>query len=390
MPPWMTSGVFFAKWTAGFGGAQFEAEWTSEPPRYLRDWLARVRLLYGVPFEHLVPDERLLPQESIRCFYVDRNWTDRLVDGALSVGKTTTLEYAQHQAAHRAVAAAIDAAEKGVRADLRAAATPGASSGAAAPTNGATPPPAAGGTAPPAPDVTGLLMRSAIVSRWPGLEVSAFRGNARLTLLRMDRLAPDILLCLFADVPTRIEITQPSEGTQFGVDAVDTSVAPSGFQLTLRQVHGAAAGTQIPNASAKAVAVPVRTGNRRVLHVAKLKDALEQALKAERISLDPGVAGGGGTLSPSEFAVQLLQGPYKQIFEGAGGPSPRRRASGGRGVRASETAAPRRGNGGRRGDGRASDGAVTVPIGELTTPLSKAELETLRPARRTGKRRGES
>ena len=54
-------------------------------PAALADWLARLRLLYGVPFNYLVPDSRLLPQESVRFFYIDRNFTDRLVDGALSV-----------------------------------------------------------------------------------------------------------------------------------------------------------------------------------------------------------------------------------------------------------------------------------------------------------------
>ncbi|MEL6606917.1 MAG: hypothetical protein AAFP88_01540, partial [Bacteroidota bacterium] len=49
-------------------------------------WLARKQLLYGVPFDHLVPDQLALPQESLRFFYLDQNWLDCLVDGALSIG----------------------------------------------------------------------------------------------------------------------------------------------------------------------------------------------------------------------------------------------------------------------------------------------------------------
>ena len=45
-----------------------------------------LRLLEQVPFCYLVPDSLLLPPESIRFFYVDRNWTDALIQGALSVG----------------------------------------------------------------------------------------------------------------------------------------------------------------------------------------------------------------------------------------------------------------------------------------------------------------
>ncbi len=47
------------------------------PPDVVR-FLARLRLLEGVPFNYLVPDATMLPLESIRFFYVDRNWLDAL------------------------------------------------------------------------------------------------------------------------------------------------------------------------------------------------------------------------------------------------------------------------------------------------------------------------
>ena len=43
-------------------------------------------MLQAVPFAYLAPDSALLPEESIRWFYLDRRWTDALVQGALSVG----------------------------------------------------------------------------------------------------------------------------------------------------------------------------------------------------------------------------------------------------------------------------------------------------------------
>src|ERR1700690_928591 len=67
-------------------------------PPYMESFLAHLRLLVGVPFDYLVPDPRLLPNESIRFFYLDRSWTDRLVDGAIAVGKIGTREQAHHQA----------------------------------------------------------------------------------------------------------------------------------------------------------------------------------------------------------------------------------------------------------------------------------------------------
>src|SRR3954463_6515722 len=58
----------------------------SSMPAEIRNWLVRLRLLGGVPFANLVADTELLPEESIRWFYLDRRWTDAIVQGALSVG----------------------------------------------------------------------------------------------------------------------------------------------------------------------------------------------------------------------------------------------------------------------------------------------------------------
>src|SRR5579884_3078499 len=87
----------------------------STMPPYMEMFLAHLRLLIGVPFDYLVPDSRLLPDESIRFFYLDRSWTDRLVDGAISVGKIGTREQAHHQAHAPAVNQQLDLSERIVR-----------------------------------------------------------------------------------------------------------------------------------------------------------------------------------------------------------------------------------------------------------------------------------
>src|ERR1044072_2152613 len=56
-------------------------------PEQISKWLGRLRNLEGVPFNYLVPDERMLPPESIRFFRIDRAWLDCLADGAFSVGR---------------------------------------------------------------------------------------------------------------------------------------------------------------------------------------------------------------------------------------------------------------------------------------------------------------
>src|SRR5512147_27981 len=83
-------------------------------PGELRRFLARLRLLHGVPFSYLVPDADLLPIESIRFFYVDRAWTDAMVQGVLSVGTITTADRAQLEAVYPHIRNEVDVAERAI------------------------------------------------------------------------------------------------------------------------------------------------------------------------------------------------------------------------------------------------------------------------------------
>src|SRR5262245_34184900 len=65
-------------------------------PPYMESFLSHLRTLVGVPFEYLVPHPDLLPDESIRFFYVDRSWADRMVDGANAVGQIGSREQAHY------------------------------------------------------------------------------------------------------------------------------------------------------------------------------------------------------------------------------------------------------------------------------------------------------
>src|SRR5688500_16408412 len=119
-------------------------------PGELRRFLARLRLLHGVPFSYLVPDAKLLPIESVRFFYVDRAWTDALVQGALSVGTISTADRAQLEAVYPHICREVDEAERTIRMP-RGEALLKAGSGT----------------------ITGFLMRSRLVSGWPNLHVRA-------------------------------------------------------------------------------------------------------------------------------------------------------------------------------------------------------------------------
>src|SRR5664279_1504283 len=171
-------------------------------PPYMESFLAHLRMLVGVPFDYLVPDARLLPDESIRFFYLDRSWTDRLVEGAIAVGKTGTREQAHHQAHSADIHSQLDLTERVVRVLQRGL-------------------PKGDVLNDSAGIVTGFLLRSAAVSGWPSMDVRAFSQvvkpydpatgdyvtwlkNAealQLRTLRLELLSPSVLLALFDGVP---------------------------------------------------------------------------------------------------------------------------------------------------------------------------------------------
>lgn len=267
-------------------------------PRELRHFLARLRLLQGVPFSYLVPDENLLPVESIRFFYVDRAWTDAVVQGALSVGTISTSDRAELEKVYPHIRDEVDVTERKVRTPRDEDLLQGA-----------------GGT------VTGFLLRSRIVSGWPGLHVRAYSQDflpddaltpvaesdpKRMKVLRMERLAPAVLLVLIDGVPEVIHIEEPRQGIQFGT-RVDPEKPPSQRTpvVKLRHLHN---GELIPPkddfTSNNTIPVPFRPKAPGVIDMSELKRRMEN--KPELV--------GVGTLEPHEYALEMLRFPYRQVF----------------------------------------------------------------------------
>jgi hypothetical protein len=262
-------------------------------PSELRGFLARLRLLEGVPFCYLVPDAELLPRESIRFFYLDRAWTDALVQGALSVGTVNSADRAQLESLYTSIRAEVDEEERRVR-------LPGGE----------------GVQQGPAGPVTGFLLRSRAVSGWPGLHVRAYReelGQAddaaipetdprRVKLLRMERLAPAVLLVLLDGIPAVVHIEEPRQGIQFGVRLRPTAV-PNQFQAGVKARNTLTAQDVNPDPDAL-VPVPFRPGSPGVLNMVRLSQALQAT---------PGT-NMGTAVDGAEFALQMLRFPYRQVF----------------------------------------------------------------------------
>lgn len=347
-------------------------------PKQVVEWLAKTALLYGVPFNNLVPASSMLPAESVRFFYVDRNWTASLLDGALSVGIQSSRDRLFQRLMRDPLHRATDAALAEVRDKQLGITTTG---GAAAPT--LTP--------------AGFILRSAVVSGWPGLEVrawSAVDGKTPMKPLRLDRVSPTVMLAIFPDVPVKLEFNEPSEGLVFGREdqgisirylpgtsgetaanigeAIRLPVGPTAAALHGRGVtaltlqspgapHAIAADTTLdiisPDGKATAGVVTSAAVSQGATQVAIHAYDFTRALPAgstvqEPLWLTPArlqqtrrasmpnqppqmIAGAGGlvaalqnlfaapqpTLGPAAFAVQMVRVPEQMLFEHENGVS---------------------------------------------------------------------
>lgn len=259
-------------------------------PRDLRQWLARLRLLEGVPFSYFVPDSELLPPESIRYFYLDRNWTDALVQGALSAGTFNSSDRAQLEQLYQHIRGEIDTEERNVR-------LPG----------GERVQEGSGGT------ITGFLLRSRAVSGWPAMHVRAYARDVvgdeeivpeshpdRVKLLRLERLAPAVLLALFDGIPQLVHLEEPRQGIQFGVQL--EAVGTTGRYRA--EVIARNRNTSADVTPEKKIEVSFRRGAPGVLD---LKRTGEAFLNETATNMAP-------TLDGAEFALQMIRFPYRQVF----------------------------------------------------------------------------
>jgi hypothetical protein len=301
----------------------------SEMPPYMELFLSHLRLLVGVPFDYLVADDRLLPDESIRFFYLDRSWTDRLVDGAIAVGKIGTREQAHHQGHAAAVNQQVDISERIVRVLQR-----GLTSFTLA---------KQGNDANPvvADTVTGFLLRSSAVSGWPQMDVRAYRNDIpepfdpadpkifaqQLTTLRLELLSPGLMIALFQGVPQLLILEEPHHGVQFGVHLDNNTYKvylrdPTGEQIQIPPpTPPPPPPAPQPPPNYYDFAVPLRATNSSVIHVTELYIKLNEARQTVPTAIP--------VTGSASFAIAVLDPPWRQRFEGTVDESGTQATSGG-------------------------------------------------------------
>jgi hypothetical protein len=243
----------------------------------LWQWLGALSLLKGVPFHYLVPDERMLPAESIRFFQVDPSWIESLLDGAFSLGRVTEANQAHDQAFSPRLHGGAEAAASIARPqNLRAAAR---------------------NMKPLAKPASGFLLRSSAVTHWPGIEVEGRRNQVPVHILRLERLH-SVLLCLFDQAVDTVSIHQPSEGVHFGFLESEGQLIKK--LRRLKTDAGGAAGSTIEGDPLTAIPYREAAGTLRIAGLA--------ASLAGRIGLPV------DKFTAAEFALEMVAGAGQVTF----------------------------------------------------------------------------
>ncbi|WP_223066187.1 hypothetical protein [Paenibacillus caui] len=265
---------------------------TREDLEPVAKWMAHKMLLYDVPFYHLVPDERMLPQESLRVFYLDQNWTEAMLDGMTSIGLSSSRDSLFHELTKDVIKDAVSAALL----HIRNGGSPAQGTGSAFNSDSGL--------------ICGFLLRSSVVDGWPGLTVRATdsKGEA-VSIVRLDHLSSTVLLCLFQGVPERIEFTEPQEGLQFGLSQEGKIFLRSVVSGNTAHPFGAQLDEQL-NVRDRFV-----RGSRVLdLRPDKATGLVQTAAEAIRQKLNLSSL----TLTPSDFALQIVKSPERMAFVSQG------------------------------------------------------------------------
>ncbi|MFV1885154.1 MAG: hypothetical protein ACMZ7B_11750 [Balneola sp.] len=251
-------------------------------PDLVKNWFINLGRLEQIPFNYLVADQKLLPQESIQFFSVDAQWVQLLLRGAFSIGDIASSDEAIEDELFKKI--------------------------------------------PIPTGLSGFLLRSKVVSGWPHLLVNGFdtepptgtnlpfeSGATPLTQYRYT-LGKDTLLCLFEGSIKSVEVYLHPETIHFGIDYYPEDAAhgiPSPCYLKLlRDASGnPIQPTTLPCGTDRSkefdvnnwVRIPFRFDNCGVIDSSTLVKRLTSAIP-------------GTTITPAEFAYQMVEGVPKVRF----------------------------------------------------------------------------
>ena len=235
----------------------------------LVEWIARLVLLYPVPFHYLVPHAALLPPESLRFFHLDDNWINALVEGAFSIAVRSLTDTGKVSRSDLQASLSKIVYQHRLRLQGKHPKSNPSESYMSIPKSG-------------------FLLRSSIVTGWPGIEVtaktSAERHDVIPEILRLDRVADGVLFCLARGSLSEVTFREPREGITFGVNSDGAVVSKSDKAFNVKE------------------------------HSMR-KDARPGVADISRLESKLAEWEGAAHIRPAQFALQMIRKPEKQIIE---------------------------------------------------------------------------
>lgn len=150
--------------------------------------------------------------------------------------------------------------------------------------------------------ITGIIMRSKVVSGWPGLIVDGYdravadldsidetEGNI-LSLLRMETLAEDVLICLFQGEVKTVDIHLEPESMHFGLDA--PTVESPEWSKNLRHENGELMDEFLISP------IPWHNQDKEVVNLEELTQQMNEYLKLDEFT-------------SAQFGLQMIEGVQK-------------------------------------------------------------------------------
>lgn len=232
------------------------------------DFINGLYMLEGVPVGALIADGQLLQPETLNFFYLDYNWIEAMVDGALSIGRNCSSDL-MHD---RAVLPTLKQNGRLHGANMRSLRYDRLSKNSD------------GGKRQ-----TGFLLRSQLVEGWPGIEVSCCSGETELNIIKLEHIGTSVLFCIVDGVLDKITLTEPVESLFFGFEE-----AEGAFVKRLASLKEGETGRDVN------VSVPLvfRDEEQGLLNIKALAGDMQQALTE--------AGKGGAYFSALEFALQMI------------------------------------------------------------------------------------
>jgi hypothetical protein len=265
---------------------------SSEIPKEVITFLKELYKLNGVPFSYLVPHEFYLEKThqtlgkeysgTLSTFYIDPNWIEALLDGALSIGRIQNTDILLDRLISSGLVVDKYTNQK---------------TGEEEKDNQVL-------------NVTGFLLRSDLVSGWRGLEIEAYDINKKLLpAIRFERINTDIFLGIFHGNIASVTIKQPYEGLHFGIKISGQENGNDTYSKNLKKYDG----TNQSSADGTADVDKELDGGliqKRILNIESLAAVMKHKLAAKDwIDVEKNK---GGYFTSAEFAYQMVDSPVKR------------------------------------------------------------------------------